>query len=241
VITHVFFELPGVLADPARLRASYPMHLGVVMAGRYGSTPDTWANAYIQVREDWDSYWSDLNLKGDKPLADLWEGLFRTTRALFRLAQVAEPDKDELIPFSRVLPGLVLERFDALYPQARGLLESLGTEGVFLHVATHWTVGAARGLLAGGGVSKCCSEPIIGIDVTEVFDKNYAYLALKVGASPESCLVVDTDPDSLERARNVRMQTVLMQSEDDLEKVLTVPLNNRFLPKKSSGIVPLLR
>ena len=240
MITHVFFELPGVLADPARLRASYPMHLGAVMAGRYGSAPDTWANAYIQVREDWDSYWSDLNLKGDKPLADLWEGLFRTTRALFRLAQVAEPDKDELIPFSRVLPGLVLERFDALYPQARGTLERLRAEDVCLHVATHWTVGAARGLLAGGGVSKCCSELIIGIDVTEVFDKNYAYLALKVGASPECCLMVDSDLEALTQARSVGMHTVLVQGEDDLAKVLTVSLNNSVLPKKSSGIKPLL-
>lgn len=222
MISHAFFELPGVLADPARLRAGYPVHLGAVMAVRYGSTPDSWAKAYIRMREDWDSYWSDLNLKGDEPLADLWEGMFRTTRALFRLVSVAEPGKDELIAFSRVLPGLVYERFDALYPQARALLEMLRVEGVCLHVATHWTVGAARGLLAGGGAAAYFAEPIFGMDATGVFDKDYVYLALKVGASPECCLVVDGDPLSLAQARAAGMHTALMQGENDFAKVLAV-------------------
>jgi beta-phosphoglucomutase-like phosphatase (HAD superfamily) len=222
VITHAFFELPGVLADPMRLRAGYPANLGAVMGARYGCTPDMWASAYVTMREDWDSYWDDLNLKGDEPLPDLWEGLFRTTRALFRLVGATEPAKDELITFSRVLPGLVYERFDALYPEARTALQRLRGVGMYLHVATHWTVAMAQGLLAGGGVTAFFSEPIVGMDLTETFDKDYALLALKVKSAPESCLVVDNDPQALERAHGIGMHTLLVQSEDDLAMVDTL-------------------
>lgn len=222
MITHALFELSGVLADPIRMQANYPAHLGAVMAARYGGTPDVWVNAYVQVRDDWDSYWRDLNLKGDEPLPDLWEGLFRTTRALFRLAGIAEPDKDELIAFSRVLQGLVYERFDGFYPQARAVLEQLREDGVSLHIATHWTTSMARGLLKGGGLSAYFSEPIIGIDVTESFDKDYAVLALKVNAAPEASLIVDSDSISLERARSAGMQTALIQDADDLTAIAAV-------------------
>lgn len=201
MISHLFFELPGVLADPARIRAFYPAHLGAVMVEHYGLTADVWSSAYLQVRRDWDSYWSDLDLNGDEPLASYWEGLFRTTRALFRLADAAEPDKDALIAFSRVLPDLVYARFDALYAEAAALLSELYVSGLHLHVATFWTAGAARGLLAGAGVPSCFSDPIIALDVTESFEKDYALLPVKAGVAPEYCLVVDANPRALERAR----------------------------------------
>lgn len=225
MITHIFFELPGVLADPVRLREGYPPHLGAVMAARYGGTPELWADAYLHMREDWDSYWADLNLKGDEPLSDLWEGMFRTTRALFRLAKIPEPEKDELIAFSRVLPKLVYERFDALYPQVQPLLEKLHTDGVCLHVATYWTAAMARGLLTGGGVLTYFSEPVLGMDVTESFAKDYDVLALKVGAAPEACLIADSDPLSLEQARQIGMHPALVQSGDDLVKIMALAVN----------------
>jgi hypothetical protein len=80
----------------------------------------------------------------------------------------------------------------------------------------------AQGLLAGGGVTAFFSEPIVGMDLTETFDKDYALLALKVKSAPESCLVVDNDPQALERAHGIGMHTLLVQSEDDLAMVDTL-------------------
>jgi beta-phosphoglucomutase-like phosphatase (HAD superfamily) len=155
--------------------------------------------------------------------------MFRTTRALFRLARITEPDKDELIAFSRLLPGLVYERFDALYPLARALLQGLRAEGVCLHVATHWTVGMARGLLAGGGILAFISVPIFGMDATGTFEKDYVYLALKVDALPECCLVVDSDPAALARAGAAAMQTARVRDGAGVCEVLEMILKQRHV------------
>lgn len=77
----------------------------------------------------------------------------------------------------------------------------------------------AQGLLLGGGVRSYFSDTILGMDVTEAFDKDYAFLALKVGTAPECCLVVDSDSDSLERARETGMHTALVRNGDDLVRV----------------------
>ena len=131
-------------------------------------------------------------------------------RDLFRLANAPEPDKNTLITFSRTLPDLVYARFDALYAEAPALLSELYDAGIHLHVATFWTAGAARGLLAGAGVLPCFSDPTLALDVTESFEKDYALFPLKADTSPERCLVVDANPRTLERARAAGLYTALI-------------------------------
>jgi FMN phosphatase YigB (HAD superfamily) len=104
------------------------------------------------------------------------------------------------------------------------LLEKLHTEEVGLHIATHWTVAAARGLLLGSGVLAYFSQPIFGMDVTCAFEKDYAYLALKVGVSPECCLVVDGDPTALGRAGDAGMRTALVERGSGLSYLLGIVL-----------------
>ena len=73
----------------------------------------------------------------------------------------------------------------------------------------------------GGSARSYFTEPILGIDVTSVFVKDYAILALKTGADPEHCLVLDTDEASLTRASAAGMQTALICGEADLYGLLT--------------------
>jgi beta-phosphoglucomutase-like phosphatase (HAD superfamily) len=217
---HIFFELAGVLADPARIRVHYPTHLGAVMFEHYGCSAGVWTKSYLEVRRDWDSYWSDLDLTGDDPLANYWEGLFRAAHALFRLAQVPEPEKDDLIAFSRILPDLVFARFDAFYDDVGTLLAELHAAGLRLHVATYWTAGAAHGLLAGAGVLPYFTPPTIALDLSESFEKDYALLPLKTGVPPDQCLVVDANVRALERARAAGLNVARVAEGHTLRQVI---------------------
>src|SRR5690348_13881004 len=122
-ITHIFFDLHGTLADGAKVHVFYSTRLGQILSPRYGGVPDAWAQANRTVLADWVSYFVDLDLEGDHGLADMWEGYFRTTRAMFRLVGVPEPPHDELVQLSRELPGLAVEGCDALYPEVRDVLK----------------------------------------------------------------------------------------------------------------------
>jgi beta-phosphoglucomutase-like phosphatase (HAD superfamily) len=210
-----------VLVNPTAIHALLPLYLGRIMSERYGQPPEIWTEAFQQIRVDWDSYWSDLNLSGDEPLADLWEGMFRVTRALFRRMDVVEPPKQELIAFSRILPEMVLVQFDALYPDTRELLQRLHQTGLCLHAATFWTAGMARAALVGGGVFEYFYDRITGLDTSGRFEHDYVQLALSVRTPPENCLLIDRDVSALARARAAGMQTAQIGKEIDLPRLLT--------------------
>lgn len=144
------------------------------MAERWGGERQRWAAAYQAIRADWDSYYADLDLRGDDGVADLWEGYFRTTRALFRRAGVPEPDHAALIAFARELPGLAARRCPALYPEAIDVVQRLHAEGIRLGVLTYLPGAAARGYLVASGVASCFQAPVLGMDDRGQFDKDYA-------------------------------------------------------------------
>src|SRR5688500_4686676 len=125
MITHVFFDLVGTLVDRRKLLPCYSSELGRVMTERYGSHPKEWMEAYVRVMEDWDSYYADLDLGGENGMAHMWEGLYRTTRALFRLTNTTEPSKKEIQELSRELPGLASANCDALYDDVRPIMDDL--------------------------------------------------------------------------------------------------------------------
>lgn len=209
-ITHIFFDLHGTLVDGVKLHPCYTENLGRVMAERYGSAPETWIKANRLILEDWDSYYADLDLGGEDGIAQMFEGLYRTTRAMFRLSGVAEPPQPELTRLSRELPGLVTITCDAFYPDAHAAVKALHAAAYVLGVTSHALRDQARGLVRGAGVLDLFAGPIIGADTAERYEKDRDYFlqaALMAGVSPSQCLVVDDVPRFVNAAKGAGMQT----------------------------------
>jgi FMN phosphatase YigB (HAD superfamily) len=212
-ITHIFFDLHGTLVDPALMSPCYAASLGDLMADTFGGDPAAWAAANRRILADWDSYYTDLDLGGDDAMHDMWEGLFRTTRALFRLTGTPEPDHESLIRLSRELPGMVTRNCAVFYPDVVPALETLHRAGFILATASTVIQAQVRGTLEGGGVLDRFRGPLFGADLTERFVKDsdyYLILARHVGAAPQSCLVVDDQAQYLYEAREAGWQVAHM-------------------------------
>lgn len=204
MISHVFFDLHGTLVDGAALHPCYSAALGRLMARRFGRTPDEWADANRRVLADWDSYYTDLDLTGDDGIEDMWEGLLRTTRAMFRLVDVPMPDRGTLRALSREIPGTVTRYCNALYADARPVIERLCAAGYMLGVTSHALESQSNGLLRGGDVLRYFAAPVVGPDSVERFAKDevfYAYAARRAGVDPSECLAVDDSLACLEGAQ----------------------------------------
>lgn len=217
-ITHVFFDLHGTLIDTVRLHPCYSMQLGQAMAERYGLTAEVWRDANRRIVADWDSYYADLDLGGDEGIADMWEGMLRTTRALFRLTGVAEPDMATLTALSRELPELATRRCDALYPEVKGVIARLHQSGLILGVASHAITAHIRGVLTGGAVDAHFTGPLMGPDITGSYHKNHSFFSLaciKARAVPSRCLVVDDSASAIREAKAAGLQTAFIWRKDD--------------------------
>ncbi len=208
-ITHVFFDVHDVLVDRVRLGRCYDLRLGQILTTRYGGTAAAWAEANRRVIADWDSYYTDLNLGGSDGIADMWEGIFRTTRALFRLAEVPEPAHEELIALSRELPGLATEGCDALYPEVPEVLAELDGAGLLLGAISQAPTNQLRAALA--PVLRHFKLPIWGADASERFEKDierYRFAAAHAGAAPRNCLVLDDKISPLLNATAAGMHAI---------------------------------
>jgi len=213
-ITHVFFDVHDVLVDRVPLSAHYAERLGVIMTERYGGTPAEWTRAYHRVVEDWFSYYADLNLSGDEGIEDMWEGLFRTTRALFRLTNTPEPNKPELTALARELPALASTGCDALYPETREVLAALDNAGLTLGVISHALSSQIHASLA--PILHHFKGTIWGADNAERFDKDverYQAAILHARVAPENCLVLDDKIDPLLSARDAGTHTIQIRRD----------------------------
>lgn len=213
-ITHVFFDVHDVLVDRAPLSAHYAETLGMIMTERYGQTPNAWAHAYRRVVQDWFSYYADLNLSGDEGIDDMWEGLFRTTRALFRLTNTPEPGKAEMTTLARELPALASAGCDALYTETRDVLHALDDAGLTLGVISHALSGQVHASLA--PVLHHFKGIIWGADNAERFDKDvarYQTAMLHAHVAPENCLALDDKVDPLINARDAGMHTIQIRRD----------------------------
>ncbi|MDX2137657.1 MAG: HAD hydrolase-like protein [Chloroflexota bacterium] len=211
-ITHIFFDLHGTIIDRQRNPLCYAAGLGKVMSGRYGGTPDIWAAANQRILADWDSYYTDLDLCGDDGIADMWEGIFRTTRAIFRLTGTPEPPHDELLALSRTLPGdATANGGSALYADTAPVLRRLHAAGYALGTASTSISGQVRGSLAAGGILDLFTLPLYGADLSERFCKDERYyrgIAARAHLPPAQCLIVDDDADAVAAARHAGLRAL---------------------------------
>jgi len=216
-ITHIFFDLYGTLIDTAVMGACYSAVYGRLMAERYGRQPGEWAEANRRIVADWDSYYADLDFDGENGLDDMWEGLYRTTRAMFRIVSVPEPSREALHQLSRWVPGEVPKYCDALYPDAKSILVALHQTGYVLGVTSHALVTQVEATLIGGGVRDLFAGPIIGPEVVGQYRKDalfYRYASRAAGVKPGACLVVDDHPDALRAASALGMATYNAQRDN---------------------------
>ena len=221
-ITTIFFDLHGVLIDSSRLLPCTAQQLGAVMAERYGSTPSQWTAAYNRVRADWDSYHADLDFDGDEGLSQVYEGLYRVTRALFRLTQTPEPPHESLRTLSRDLPALMSRACDVIRSEARPVIVALNAHGFRMGVTSYLLESQTQALLEGGGIKPYFSVGVFGVDTLEQFRRDTLYyqrIGVRSGIPAVQCLVVDRVSAHLEAARSAGMQAA---SVDVLRTLLDV-------------------
>lgn len=210
-IQHILFDLHGTLVDSARLRLFIADEVGRMMAARYGQDAKGWAAAYARIQADWHSYFADLHLSGDEGMANLREGLFRTTRALFRLMDTPEPDMDHIHALATTLASesarvTVAVLFDDVLP----MLADISQRDVHLHVCSDTFAKQARTLLESAGIADQF-EHVFGMDTLGQLDRDAAYydlIAGRCGTSAGVCLVVDDDQRHVRAAKASGLQAV---------------------------------
>lgn len=213
-ITTIFFDLHGVLIDPTQLINHQPHAQANLLAELYGGSPEAWLNAYQTIREDWDSYWIDLDLDGETPIDDLWEGELRVLRAHFRLTGTPYPPAAELAKLARERRYLVLRRFNAAYSEAQAVLNTLSEAGFRLGVVSNAPLNHCRGALEGAGLLAYFDGRITGSDQVNTFSKDantYHYGLNLAGCQPAECLVADDNIDGVRGAREAGTHVVLIE------------------------------
>jgi FMN phosphatase YigB (HAD superfamily) len=216
-ITTTFFELHATLIEPAVLAACTVQQVGQIMAERYGGEAAQWTAAYQRMRDDWDSYHADLDFGGDDGLDQVYEGLYRTTRALFRLIQTPEPPREELQTLSRELPALMSLHCDAIRPDVREVITTLDAQGVRLGVITYGLESQSRALLQGGHIAPYFNAPVLGVDTLGQYTRDLLYyqrVAVRSGTPPDQCLIVDRSLTSLDSAHAAGMQTAWLTDRE---------------------------
>ncbi len=220
-----FVAAPRVLIDSERAAVVLPAAVSAVMIARYGGESAAWERAYQQVRADWDSYYADLDLAGDDGLDHLWEGLFRTTRALFRLTGTPEPPKPELTALARALPYESSRRADVLYPDVKTAFEAVRSKGVRIAVYAPVSAVQINGWLEGGGVRDYV-ETVLGFDTVERFrhDVQYWETAARImRADPAECRVIDRLDEALNGAKLAGMQATAFDRDQGAKLGQLVP------------------
>jgi HAD superfamily hydrolase (TIGR01509 family) len=213
-VTHIFFDLHGTLVDPIRTRQQYRTGLSIYLAQHYGGIPAQWCAADQQIVRDWDSYHADLNFSGDDGITDYYESLYRIARALFRIAGIAAPPKEKLLPLSRLLPVAASHAVNALYPEVEQVLRALIRRGYRLGTTAYILQAQIDAIVSACGIRDCFQAPLIGFDTFEHYERDQRYferVALLCGVQPASCLVVDDGHGTLDAAAACGMVTVSLQ------------------------------
>lgn len=220
-ITHIFFDLHGTLIDSHALHPCYTQGVVELMTARYRGSAEAWASANRQIVADWDSYYADLDLGGDDDTAHMWEGLFRITRALFRLTDTPEPSKAEISALSKEIPAIAPRKCDAFFADTKPILKRLHEAGYTLGISSHALVEQARSLLIGGGVNEYFGGMILSPEVTGRFNKDATFLRYALdhwSLKADTCLLVDDDDFALREAKTLGMWTAKINRKQTTQK-----------------------
>ncbi|MDX2163339.1 MAG: hypothetical protein SF162_18620 [bacterium] len=210
----MFLGLNRVVIDPEQVRAQSPAAVGGWMAGQFGGEPVQWERAYRTLIADWDSYFADLDFAGDDGVAALWESEIRLMRGLFRLAGLPIPPLSEMSKWAYDMPRFMYHTVRAAYPDVPSALALLSQRGykiaLFADVSSHRISGLLGGIWPGEPVALA---GLLGLDVTGRFRHDAAYwqiAALKAGAAPEMCIVIDALAESIDGAQAAGMRAFLL-------------------------------
>jgi beta-phosphoglucomutase-like phosphatase (HAD superfamily) len=209
---HLIFHLNS-LADPLLLRAHYQLGLAKIMQQRYGQPQQFWVDIQTQIFADWDSYHADLNYSGEDGMADMREGRFRLTCALFRLAKIPEPPKQEITQLADDLIAQAPKCADALGQDSIDLLLMLHKQGYFLSIISYYPEQQVQAILCGADIEEKISY-VIGANTFEQFDMNSRYFMSLVNhlrCQPPECIYIDNQDEVIEAAAQLGMKTLYVK------------------------------
>lgn len=225
---YIIFHL-NILANPELLRSHYQNGLAEIMQQSYGQSQQFWLDIQTQVFADWDSYHADLNYSGDDGMADMREGRFRVTRALFRLAKLPEPSTQEMTQLAENLMTQAPKNGDALFHDSHDALNWLAEQNYSLTIVSYYPEKQVQAILCGAQIEHEISQ-FIGADTFEQFDMNkryFEYLVNKLKSQPSECLYVDNQANVIESAAQSGMKFFQAESSvkprlwfNQLEKML---------------------
>lgn len=168
---------------------------GSVMARHFGDEPREWEKSYRHVLEDWDNYWTDLNLAEDNSLGQWREGRWRVERALFRLTHKRPPSEEKIALHLDKLPREIGRECDAWLPGAVEGLKGLAERGArIVLIAPSQPSSLVWGLLDAAELSKLV-ERVLGPDElgqVGLDDDAPEWLLRQAGGAPEETWLIST-------------------------------------------------
>ncbi|MEL6524866.1 MAG: hypothetical protein AAFQ07_04060 [Chloroflexota bacterium] len=200
---HVIIYLNALL-DAQRYRNNYANGVARIMSARYGGEHADWLTIQQNIFADWASYHADLNYSGEDGMADMREGQFRVTRALFRLANICEPSKAEITSLAQTLVSeapLADTHFDI---PAQYFLQTLTmSPAVNITVTAYFCEAQARAILNTSGHTDIA---VIGADTFQHYEMDTHYFRclhqhLKPNSLDNKRIYLDTRTDTLHHAQ----------------------------------------
>ncbi|MEL6310616.1 MAG: hypothetical protein AAFQ52_20940, partial [Chloroflexota bacterium] len=198
---HVIIYLNALL-DAQRYRNNYAKGVARIMSARYGGEQADWLIIQHNIFADWASYHADLNYSGEDGMADIREGQFRVTRALFRLANIKEPSKAEITSLAQTLVREAPRTGNNFDMPAQQFLQTLTMlPAVNITVTAYFCEAQARAILDASGHT---GISVIGADTFQHYEMDahyFRYLHQHLQPKHGSCIYLDTRTDTLHHAQ----------------------------------------
>lgn len=214
----------GALLSPQKYRASYAKGVARIMTGRYGGNFDDWVAIQNDIFTDWASYHADLNYSGQDGSADMREGEFRVTRALFHLGGIPEPDKKTIAALGHEIATQAPRTAPCFDDTAMGFLQKI-TQAPSIHctVTAYFKAAQTAAILASADIAHQ-EVTYIGPDTVSQYEMKAQYFQyLYKQQQYQNPIYLDKRPDVLALANAVgfRTYTVSPQTVSDLPSDFT--------------------
>ncbi|MEM9953661.1 MAG: hypothetical protein AAF846_18780 [Chloroflexota bacterium] len=199
----------GILVDGQVMRQCYRHNMSQVMSARYGQSPDFWQTVDQKIVADWASYHADLNFSGDDGIIDMYEALFRTTRALFTIGNVPEPEKPEITALANELIATPCDN-SVILPDSNNSLSQLTEKGYRVGVFAHLLETHLKAITT----SLKMIDHHIGADTVSHYEHDQTYF-LKVASylktPPEQITVITRHATTAQSASQAGLKSILVE------------------------------